>query len=45
VAARWCVPPPGGVTEPKLIKGAKPNYTPESMKAKVQGRCSWRRSS
>ena len=29
--------PGGDVTEPKLIKGPKPNYTPGSMKAKVQG--------
>ncbi len=29
--------PGGDVTEPKLTKGPKPNYTPGSMKAKVQG--------
>jgi TonB family protein len=29
--------PGGNVTEPKLTKGTKPNYTPLSMKAKVQG--------
>jgi TonB family protein len=29
--------PGGDVTEPKLLKGPKPNYTPESAKANVQG--------
>jgi protein TonB len=29
--------PGGNVTEPKLLKGPKPNYTPGAMKAKVQG--------
>jgi TonB family protein len=28
----------GGVTAPRLIKSARPNYTAEAMRAKVQGR-------
>lgn len=40
--ARW--PPTGvlrpgpGITPPKLTKSARPNYPPEAMRAKVQGR-------
>jgi protein TonB len=29
--------PGGDVAEPQLIKGAKPNYTADAMKAKVEG--------
>jgi TonB family protein len=29
--------PGGDVTEPKLVAGAKPNYTGDAMRAKIQG--------
>jgi periplasmic protein TonB len=29
--------PGNGVTEPKLIREVKPNYTPDAMRAKIQG--------
>ena len=43
-AAETPWPPPGvfrvvqGITAPRIVKSARPNYPPEAMRAKVQGR-------